>query len=174
MAHILGCVLCNAVLTAGSDSRETAVKTIKRALTNSMFGQERSVAGPDGLLANLIPFDSGSKYGGYPTMRARRFDGQLTMGQRGYNTGVLHPAEAAAFRAANAIYVVWSYWTPIAWVDASGKQYYAQTSYGVTTARHKRMSASWMASKGCDKHMDDGALCAAFAAMCGHWTGDDE
>lgn len=64
-------------------------------------------------------------------------DFSLPYGERGPNTGtgVLPSRYRAAF--AHAVYAVYSYGTPIAWVTAAGDVIVPPVKYSVTSSRHQ-------------------------------------
>lgn len=41
----------------------------------------------------------------------------------------------------DAVYIVWSYWTPVLWVDGTGMVHRTKEKFSVTTSKH--MSSLW-------------------------------
>lgn len=41
-------------------------------------------------------------------------------------------------------YVVYSYWTPIAWAYADGRREFDETRYSVTTSKHQGYTQAWL------------------------------
>ena len=95
----------------------------------------RYTGGPDGLLARMVGFK------GAGSMYAHRYNGQPD------GTGFAPPASGGQFTGVipgSAIYVVWSYRTPIAWVDADGTVTIPPLRYSVTTSQHQSQCRAWL------------------------------
>lgn len=110
---------------------------IKQGIT---FSDPKSVGGPDGLLANLVPFDSQG------AMWARRFEGRPRTDADISNSfyGPYGRLDGMRDSIATPLYVVWSYGTPIAWVSWSGSICIPDDRYSVTTTHHQNMCRAWM------------------------------
>lgn len=109
--------------------------------------RKRAAGGPDGLLATLTGFKGGS------SMHAHRYnvDSEGVQGAPPAGGGQM-PRE---FRIpATAVYVVWSYNTPIAWVDADGTVTIPDVTYSVTTTIQQGKVRAWIgaAVPGTDTH----------------------
>jgi hypothetical protein len=89
----------------------------------------RQISGPDGLLANLQPFTGNS-------LHSNRVDGG-----RWIDNGRM-PSETRV--PADAIYVVWSYGTPVAWVTADGTVTVPDHRYSVTTSKGQGYCRAWL------------------------------
>jgi hypothetical protein len=101
--------------------------------------RERAVGGPDGLLATLTPFSSGG------AMHAHRYnDADHNLSAPPASGGKM-PREYTI--PATAVYVVFSYVTPIAWVDADGTVTIPDTRYSPTTTQHQGQCRAWLGSK---------------------------
>lgn len=118
----------------------------------AVYGRPRVIGGPDGLLANLVPFDSNG------AMWARRYDGKQSverLGQypdnfssfmeRRYNEDSL----SNAFVELGPLYVVYSYNTPISWVTGFGDTITPDHRYSTTTKHHQNMCAAWIGEAIC-------------------------
>lgn len=94
----------------------------------------RTISGPTGLLANLQPFEGNS-------MHAHRYNDP--------SNSVPPPANRWGSQydgivPATAVYVVWSYVTPIAWVDADGTVIVPDQRYSVTTSKQQGYCRAWL------------------------------
>lgn len=140
------------------------MKIVKRAKI------KQGVTGSDplwvaNLMRGLIPFDSQG------AMRARRFDGLEAYTD---SLGRLEWADEIV-----PIYMVWSYATPIGWVDDRGKIVVPAVKYGVTTSNHQRLVSAFMGqgacrhAPGCSTDLEDGytmANCGPWEAIGGDWV----
>ena len=98
-------------------------------------GSGRYTSGPDGLLARLVGFK------GAGNLYAHRYNGQPD------GTSCPPPTSGGKFDGtipATAVYVVWSYQTPIAWVDADGTVTVPDQRYSVTTTQHQGQCRAWL------------------------------
>lgn len=68
------------------------------------------------------------------SLRASRWSSQLAPPR-----GRLPSAEARQLRADRPSYVVWSYDTPIAWVDSGGSWVIPDVKYSTTTSKHQNL-----------------------------------
>lgn len=99
--------------------------------------KNRMAGGPDGLLARMVPFRGSS------SMHAHRYNG--VPGGTNYTPptgGGDLPREILI--PATAVYVVWSYSTPIAWVDADGTVTIPDVKYSVTTTMQQNKCRAWL------------------------------
>lgn len=121
---------------------------VKRAIIkqgSAWKGGPRVIRGRDGLLANLIPFDSQG------AMWARRFPGNPSRGIELLDpmTGPYGRFEGDSYRRRimglyKPLYVVWSYQTPIAWVTWAGSIVVPDEKYSVTTTHHQGLCDTYM------------------------------
>lgn len=111
------------------------MEIVKRAIIkqgSAWKGGPTVVRGNDGLLANLIPFDSQG------AMRARRFEGRpRTADIVNSFTGPYGVLDGMRDSIATPLYVVWSYETPIAWVSWCGSICIPDVKYSPTTTHHQ-------------------------------------
>lgn len=109
---------------------------IKQGIT---YSDPKSVGGSNGLLANLIPFDSQG------AMKARRFPG-LPYGKPKVAHGFDGPWGKLERNRLymDPLYVVWSYFTPIAFVGYDGALYIPDEKYSVTTTHHQNLCHEWL------------------------------
>ena len=95
----------------------------------------RTTGGPEGLLARCVGFK------GAGSMYAHRYNGQPD------GTNMAPPVSAGKFDGtipATAIYVVWSFATPIAWVDEDGTVTIPDQRYSVTTTIQQNQCRAWL------------------------------
>lgn len=102
------------------------------------YSDQRSAGGPNGLLARMVGFKRNGA-----SMHAHRYNGQAD------GTNMAPPAGGGQMPRdltvpATAIYVVWSYNTPIAWVDEDGTVTVPDTYYSVTTTMHQGKCRAWL------------------------------
>lgn len=98
---------------------------VKRATRNQ-------ISGPNGLLANRTPFSTANG-----SLRGESGSGyEVTPGRMGNRGSMIVPADA--------VYVVWSYATPIAYVDANGYVYVTDERFSVTTSKQQGMARAWL------------------------------
>lgn len=102
--------------------------------------RKRMAGGPEGLLATLTPFKSGGN------AHAHRYN--VPQGAQSGYTGA-PPAGGGkmptTFRIpATAVYVLWSYQTPIAWVDADGTVTVPDVTYSPTTTIQQNKARAWL------------------------------
>lgn len=99
-------------------------------------GTGRFTSGPDGLLARMVGFK------GAGSMYAHRYNGQPD------GTSCTPPASGGKMHTytipVTAVYVVWSFQTPIAWVDADGTVTIPPLRYSVTTTQHQGQCRTWL------------------------------
>lgn len=70
----------------------------------------------------------------------RDFDGNSMRGRR-VNSGLYVSLGQGGERPpANAVYIVWSYDTPIGWVTPDGQGYVVPQKFSVTTSRHQSLA----------------------------------
>lgn len=96
---------------------------------------KRTTGGPEGLLARMVGFK------GAGNLYAHRYNGQPD------GTSCPPPTSGGKFEGtipATAVYVVWSFSTPIAWVDADGTVTVPDVRYSVTTTRHQGQCRVWL------------------------------
>lgn len=113
---------------------EFCTKPVTKCYTSD---RKRAAGGPEGLLATLTPFKGGS------SMHAHRYNGV----QQG--THLTPPAGGGHMPLditvpATAVYVVWSYNTPIAWVDADGTVTVPDVYYSSTTTAQQSKCRAWL------------------------------
>lgn len=103
----------------------------------------RAAGGPEGLLATLTPFKGGS------SMHAHRYNG----GQFGADATrpIPFPPPSGGGKLppfwripATAVYVVWSYNTPIAWVELDGTVTIPDVYYSSTTRAQQNKCRAWL------------------------------
>lgn len=97
----------------------------------------RAAGGPEGLLATLTPFRGGS------SMHAHRYNGvqQGTHMPPPSGGGKLPPFWHIP---GSVVYIVWSYSTPIAWVDADGTVTIPDVRYSSTTTQQQSKCRAWL------------------------------
>ena len=95
------------------------------------------VAGPDGALAQLVPFESHGAMSAVPYAP--------------WSTGRLPLRWVQRYQddqhAPGVVYTVLSYATPIAWVRADGQTVIPPVSYSVTTTRHQNLCRTWLGAR---------------------------
>lgn len=94
----------------------------------------RTISGPDGLLANLVPFTGNS-------MAGHRYNSPENTNTPPASGGRL-PREYSV--PATAVYVVFSYATPLGWVDADGTVTIPDERYSVTTSKQQGYVRAWL------------------------------
>lgn len=109
---------------------------IKQGAAYSGERAARTIGGPRGLLSRMEPFTSGSS----GNMRAERFDG----GEYHDSVGRLPNEWVSDLRSIGVIYVVFSYFTPIAWVKDEGGVVVPDKGYSVTTTHHQNLCKAWL------------------------------
>lgn len=116
---------------------------VKNALAKrGMFDNPRKVGGPDGLAARLVPFTSSSG-----NLWARRYDGTSRVEMLGRHAGSRDDFSVkVGDEAYGPVYVVYSYNTPIAWVDWLGEVHQSPYKYSVTTTQHMGQ-LTWLGQK---------------------------
>ena len=104
-----------------------------------MKANYRQIAGPDGLLAKRLPFEGN-------TMRAGKLEGMVTSGDfyTGYGQLCLHPEVREMLKGKTLSYIVFSYNTPIAWVEEDGTVVVPDVKYSVTTSRQQGYCQAWL------------------------------
>lgn len=107
----------------------------------TLYGRNRAamIAGPDGHVANLRPFRSGS------AMRAElaSYDvSELARWGRGHEIADYWHEHAGMER--ETVYVVWSYRTVIAAVLSDGTALASPSNFSQTTARHAGICRAWL------------------------------
>lgn len=115
---------------------------IKQGAMYSGEKASRTVGGPDGLLARMVPFKSGSS--GNMTADAfmqGTFDGR---GGLGGGLGRLSSYWCTQILSASPIYVVYSWATPIAWVGDFGNVTVPADKYSVSTTHHQGLCRTWL------------------------------
>ena len=132
---------------------------IKQGAMYSGEKASRTVGGPDGLLANMRPFKSGSS----GNMTADAFTQGDFEGRGGLGGGLgrLSSYWSTQILSATPIYVVYSWATPIAWVSDFGDVTVPWDTYSPTTTHHQGLCRTWLkASAGTMlsvyKKMDEG------------------
>lgn len=117
------------------------MEIVKRAIIKQggYYGKPGMVGGSDGLLANLIPFDSQG------AMWARRYDGTEDAESFGrYESHVGDGLRVRFYADSGPLYVVYSYATPIGWVTSSGSIVVPDEKYSVTTTNHQNLCHAFM------------------------------
>lgn len=104
----------------------------------------RTVGGPNGLLARCNGFKSGG------AMHAHRY--HVARGRTADGTHLAPPSGGGDLPSeiripTNAVYVVWSYVTPIAWVTDLGTVEVPDVHYSRTTTHHQTLCRAWLGSK---------------------------
>jgi hypothetical protein len=102
------------------------------------YSDKRSAGGPEGLLARMVGFKRSGA-----SMHAHRYNGQAD------GTHMAPPSGGGQFPRdltvpATAVYVVWSYSTPIAWVDEDGTVTIPDVYYSVTTTQQQNRCRAWL------------------------------
>lgn len=119
------------------------MKTIKRALLHGMYDNPRTIGGPSGLLARMVPFESTTK-----NFRAeRRLPTDVLYGGP-FGFGWLSAAAYKKLYEADPIYIVWCYNTPVAWVPLGKEPYVVvredMDDWSLATTRHVGMCSAWL------------------------------
>lgn len=137
----------------------------------AVYGRPRVIGGPDGLLANLVPFDSRG------AMWARRYNGKRSVECLGryfndYSSFMerIYAPGGDEFITVGPLYVVYSYRTPIAWVTGRSEIKVPDESYGVTTKHHQNMCRTWMGTAPCGHGDGNMAECSAWVSIGGEWV----
>lgn len=133
---------------------------IKQGAMYSGEKASRCVGGPDGLLANMVPFKSAGN------MSADAFmQGEFERpGGLGGGLGRLSSYWCTQIMAATPIYVVYSWATPIAWVSDFGDVTIPGDSYSPTTKHHQGLCRAWLKA-------DSSTMLSVYAKMDeGTWT----
>lgn len=131
----------------------------------------RTVGGPDGLLAKLVPFNSQG------AMWARRYDGTRSVERLGnypddFSSFMerIYTPDGDEFVTVGPLYVVYSYNTPIAWVIGRGEVKVPDHRYSVTTTHHQNMCRSWMGTAECGHGDGKMSECAVWVSIGGEWV----
>lgn len=129
---------------------------IKQGIT---YSDPKSVGGPEGLLAKLVPFDSQG------AMWARRFEGD-PWSRKVSNTfnGPWDRLEPS-FLHKRPLYVVWSYQTPIGFVTCCGSTYVPDEKYSTTTTHHQNLVKVWMGFRSVWSDQDQTFICPMTQAV---------
>ncbi len=142
------------------------MEIVKKAIIkqgSAWRGGPTVIGGPDGLLARLVPFDSQG------AMKARRYDGTIApeyLGRSGrsfsdFMTRQYDSIDGPGYRQYGPLYVVYSYLTPIAWVNHRGECVIPDENYSVTTTHHQNKCRAWMGTARHYSHYDGRSITAA-------------
>lgn len=116
------------------------VKTVRRALLNGRFYGERTIGGPEGLAARLMPFVSTTG-----NLVAERTKAEPV---RTFWGAWLQPHARTNLSEHKWIYVVWCYATPIVAVREDGYVWEADradlVNWSNTTSRHLGAVSPWL------------------------------
>lgn len=148
------------------------MEIVKNALSRTGYmGDPRKVAGPDGLAANLTPFDSTTG-----KLWARRYDGSRSVESLGRYNGYYSDFMVRRYAMGGLsndyeergpLYVVYSYGTPIVWLNGWGEMVEGD-DYSQTTKQHKSQVTPWLGTGKCS-HYHPEYNTSADMANCAVW-----